>query len=83
MRRLAIPVRLAVAAAEVAVARHERSDLQDSRTAHKVTVLRKMDLELLEPCCRGFFGFKIGMLCKYRSRRLAVESRPAMGGCLV
>ena len=47
MRRLAIPVRLAVAAAEVAVARHERSDLQDSRTAHKVTVLRKMDLKLL------------------------------------
>ena len=36
VRRLAIPVRLAVAAAEVAVARHERSDLQDSRTAHKV-----------------------------------------------
>ena len=65
MRRLAIPVRLAVAAAEVAVARHERSDLQDSRTAHKVTVLRKMDLELLEPCCRGFFGFKIGMLCNH------------------
>ena len=47
VRRLAIPVRLAVAAAEVAVARHERSDLQDSRTAHKVTVLRKMDLKLL------------------------------------